>query len=154
MAITFAEAQITVRPNNSLSPLNSVKLMIALAVIAIVVALGFVHVGAWLVLPFAGLELIAFAYAFYYLNLHAEDYEMITFLDDKVIIEKRGYREHSRLEFQRYWARVSLRKQSEGVSALFVGSHGKEVEFGRNYINEEQRLSLAKQLKLILKNNY
>jgi uncharacterized membrane protein len=154
MAITFAETQITVRPNNSLSPLNSLKLLVALAVIALVVALGFVHIGAWLVLPFAGLELIAFACAFYYLNLHADDYEMITFSGDKVIIEKHGYKENSKAEFQRYWARVSLRQQSEGVSALFVGSHGKEVEFGRDYINEEQRVSLARQLKLILKNNY
>jgi len=154
MAITFAETQITVRPNNSLSPINSLKLMVALAAIALTVALGFMHVGAWLVLPFAGLELIAFACAFHYLNLHAGDFEMITFSDDKVIIEKRDYKEHSKAEFQRYWARVSLRKQSEGVSALFVGSHGKEVEFGRDYINEEQRITLAKQLKLILKNNY
>jgi uncharacterized membrane protein len=154
MAITFAETQITVRPNNSLSPVNSLRLLIALAGMALIVAFGFVHVGAWLVLPFAGLELMAFAYAFYYLNLHADDYEMITFSDDKVIIEKRGYKESSKAEFQRYWARVSLRQQSEGVSALFVGSHGKEVEFGRNYINEAQRQILASQLKLILKNNY
>lgn len=154
MAITFAETQITVRPNNSLSPVNSLKLLIALAVVALIVALGFVHVGAWMVLPFAGLELIAFACAFYYLNLHAEDYEVITFSDDKVIIEKRGHKENSKAEFQRYWAHVSLRQQSKGVSALFVGSHGKEVEFGRDYINEEQRQTLAKQLKLILKNNY
>jgi uncharacterized membrane protein len=154
MAITFAETQITVRPNNSLSPLNSLRLLIALAVIALVVALGFVHVGAWLVLPFAGLELMAFAWAFYYLNLHADDCEVITFSDDKVIVEKRGYKESSKAEFQRYWARVSLRQQSRGVSAIFVGSHGKEVEFGRDYINEEQRQTLAKQLKLILKNNY
>lgn len=154
MAITFAESQITVRPNNSLSSLNSLKLLIVLAVLALVVALGFVHIGAWLVLPFAGLELLAFACAFHYLRLHADDFEMITVADDKVVIEKRAYKENSKVEFQRYWARVSLRKQDDGVNALFIGSHGKEVEFGRGYINEEQRISLAKELKLILKNNY
>lgn len=154
MAITFAESQITVRPNNSLSSLNSLKLLIVLAILALVVALGFVHIGAWLVLPFAGLELLAFACAFHYLTLHADDFEMITVAGDKVVIEKRAYRENSKAEFQRYWTRVSLRKQDNGVSALFIGSHGKEVEFGRGYINEEQRISLAKELKLILKNNY
>lgn len=154
MAITFAESQITVRPNNSLSSLNSLKLLIVLAILALVVALGFVHIGAWFVLPFAGLELLAFACAFNFLRLHADDFEMITIVGDKVVIEKRAYRESSKAEFQRYWARVSLRRQDTGVSALFIGSHGKEVEFGRGYINEEQRISLAKELKLILKNNY
>lgn len=153
MAITFAEKQITVRPNSSLSQLNSVKLLVALASIALIVALAFVKVGVWLVLPFAGLELLAFAYAFYVLSLHAEDYETITIVNDKVVIEQQTYKVSVKSEFNRYWAQVNLRKQSSGASGLFIGSHGKEVEFGRGYINEEQRVSLAKQLKLILKNN-
>ena len=153
MAIIFADKQITVRPNNSLSQLNSVKLLVALATLALVVALAFVHVGAWLVLPFAGLELLAFAYAFYLLSLHADDFETITFVNDKVVIEQHVYKANVTSEFNRYWAQVNLRKQASGVSALFIGSHGKEVEFGRGYINEEQRVSLAKELKLILKNN-
>ena len=154
MAITFAETQITVRPNNSLSPLNSMKLMAALAALALVIALGFVHIGAWLVLPFAGLELVAFAFAFYYIRLHAGDFETITILDDVVRIEQHIYNKSIKTEFQRYWARVNLRPLADGVSGLFIGSHGKEVEFGRGYINEQQRVTLAKQLKLILQNNY
>jgi uncharacterized membrane protein len=154
MAITFAETQITVRPNNSLSPLNGLKLLVALASLALVVALGFVHIGAWLVLPFAGLELVAFAFAFYYLKLHADDFESITILDDVVVVEQHTYNKSKKTEFQRYWARVNLRQQADGVSGLFIGSHGKEVEFGRGYISEQQRISLAKQLRLILQNNY
>ena len=154
MAITFAETQITVRPNNSLSSLNGLKLLVALASLALVVALGFMHIGAWLVLPFAGLELIAFAAAFYYLNLHAGDFETITILDDVVLIEQHVYKKSVKTEFQRYWARVNLRQQADGVSGLFIGSHGKEIEFGRGYIDEQQRISLAKQLRLILQNNY
>ena len=153
MAITFAEKQITVRRNNSLSRLNSVKLLVVLATVALIVAVAFVHVGAWLVLPFAGLELLAFAYAFYLLNLHADDFETITIDNDKVVIEQRIYKASIKSEFNRYWAQVNIRRQASGVSGLFIGSHGKEVEFGRGFINEEQRVSLAKELKLILKKN-
>ncbi|MBA3695346.1 MAG: DUF2244 domain-containing protein [Methylotenera sp.] len=153
MAITFADTQITVRPNNSLSPLNGLKLLVALASLALVVALGFMHIGAWLVLPFAGLELIAFAGAFYYLKLHADDFETITILDEIIVIEQRVYKNSVKIEFQRYWARVNLRQQADGESGLFIGSHGKEVEFGRGYINEQQRIFLAKQLRVILQNN-
>ena len=153
MAITFAEKQITVRRNNSLSRLNSVKLLVVLATVALIVAVAFVHVGAWLVLPVAGGELLAFAYAFYLLNLHADDFETITIDNDKVVIEQCIYKASIKSEFNRYWAQVNIRKQASGVSGLFIGSHGKEVEFGRGFINEEQRVSLAKELKLILKKN-
>ena len=153
MAITLAETQIIVRPNSSLSPLGSLKLLVVLAIMALLVALSFLHIGAWLVLPFAGLELVAFAFAFHCLSLHASDFESITVINDMVVIEKRNHKISTKAEFQRYWARVNLRKQTNGRNALFVGSHGKEVEFGAGYINEEQRVSLAKEIKLILKNN-
>jgi len=39
-----------------------------------------------------------------------------------------------------------------GGNALFIGSHGKEVEFGRRFMNDEQRVVLARELKQKLKN--
>jgi hypothetical protein len=39
-----------------------------------------------------------------------------------------------------------------GKSGLFIRSHGKEVEFGRNFMNDEQRVELARELKQKLKN--
>lgn len=151
MAVVFADNQITVSANNSLSPLNTLQLLVVLGLLAFVVALSFVHIGAWLVLPFAGLEILAFGFAFYYLNLRIHDVEMITIVDDKLVIEVKGYQKNVRTEFNRYWAQVSLRRQQNGANALFIGSHGREVEFGRGFINEEQRASIAKELKLILK---
>lgn len=151
MSITFAETQITVRPNNSLSPLNSIKLLVVLAVLALLIAFSFMSVGAWLVLPFAGLELIGFAYAFHYIGLRSNDFEVVSVIGDTVVVEKFGYRQSSKAEFQRYWAQVTLRKQVNGMNGLFIGSHGKEVEFGHGFINDEQRVSIAKELKLILK---
>lgn len=151
MAITFEGSQITVRPNNSLSAVNGLKLLIALAILALLIALAFVRIGAWLVLPFAGLELVAFAYAFHYLSLRADDFEKIT-IDEKVVtVEKHGYKHNTKAEFQRYWAQVNLRIQPSGLRGLFIGSHGKEVEFGRGYISQEQMTALAKELKVLFK---
>lgn len=153
MAVLLADKQITVSANSSLSAEGNLKLLIVLAMLSLLVAIGFVGAGAWLVLPFAGLELLAFAYAFYYISLHVNDVQVITVIDDKVIIETKGYQKQERAEFNRYWAQVHLRKQKNGLSGLFIGSHGKEVEFGRGFINEEQRAFIAKELKLILKKN-
>lgn len=150
------DCKIIARPNNSLSPENSLKLMVVLAIVAFVVAFGFAHVGAWLVLPFAGLELAAFVYAFYYVYLHSSDFESIAIDGDRVIIEKRNFRETSVTEFQRYWMQVHVRNIGGGKgvvskSGLFIGSHGKEVEFGKHFINDEQRVALAHELKQKLK---
>lgn len=154
--LSIIDCKIIARPNNSLSPENSLKLMLVLAIVAFVVALGFMHVGAWLVLPFAGLELAAFAYAFYHVYLHSSDFESISIEGDRVIVEKRNFREASVTEFQRYWTQVHVRNigSDKGViskSGLFISSHGKEVEFGKHFINDEQRVALAHELKQKLK---
>ena len=136
---------------------DSVKLLAALSGIALVVALGFMHIGAWLVLPFAGLEIMAFAYAFHTVYLHADDFESITIENDRVVVEKRNVKEITTTVFQRYWAQVNVRdvamiKGSNGKCGLFISSHGNEVEFGRNFINDEQRSQLARDLRQKLKN--
>jgi uncharacterized membrane protein len=111
------------------------------------IATGFVLAGAWLVLPFAGLELLALSFAFYYINCHSGDYESITIEGDKLAIEKHSYKKTSEIVFNRYWARVLLRDLPGGDQALLLRSHGKEVEFGRYFMNNDQRLALAEQLK-------
>lgn len=157
MAVANLGDKIIARPNNSLSVEGSVKLLAALAGIALVVALGFFHIGAWLVLPFAGLEIVAFAYAFHTVYLHADDFESITIENDRVVVEKRNVKELTTTVFQRYWAQVNVRdvamiKGSNGKSGLFISSHGNEVEFGRNFINDEQRSQLARDLRQKLRN--
>ncbi len=157
MAVANLGDKIIARPNNSLSVDDSVKLLAALAGIALVVALGFYHIGAWLVLPFAGLEIMAFAYAFHTVYLHADDFESITIENDRVVVEKRNVKEITTTVFQRYWAQVNVRdvamiKGSNGKCGLFISSHGNEVEFGRNFINDEQRSQLARDLRQKLKN--
>ncbi len=150
--LSIMDSKIVARPNNSLSPENSLKLMVVLAIIAFVVAIGFTHAGAWLVLPFAGLELAAFAYAFYYIYQHSNDYESIAIEDDKIIVEKRNFKETSITEFRRYWTQVHVRdvNNNKGLiskNGLFISSRGNEVEFGKYFIDDEQRVTLARELK-------
>lgn len=159
MAVLDLGDKVIAKPNNSLTPEAGNKLLAGLAAIILVVGFGFAHMGAWLVLPFAGLELVAFAYAFYYIHLHAADFESITIAQDQIVVEKRSDKEVTTTVFQRHWAQVNVRqvvsdKYVIGKQGLFIRSHGKEVEFGRNFINDEQRVMLARALKQKFKNNY
>jgi uncharacterized membrane protein len=150
MAVSDLHYKIIARPSNSLSPEGSVKLLGAIIVVVLLVALVFTQLGAWLVLPFAGMEIVAFAYTFYYIYLHSGDFESITIENDNVVVEKRNYKESTTIVFQRYWAQVNVREVN-GKSGLFISSHGKEVEFGRNFINDGQRNLLARELRQKIK---
>lgn len=156
MAITDLGYKIIAKHNNSLKPKAAVKLLMAVAGLVLVIGFSFARIGAWLVLPFAGLEILAFAYAFYYIYLHSGDFESITIEHDSVIVEKRNYKEVTTMVFQRHWAQVSLREVASvgGVmskNGLFIRSHGKEIEFGKQFMNDEQRALLANELKKKLK---
>lgn len=156
MAISNLGNQIILRPNNSLLPEDAVKVIVTLAVVVFLVALGFMWMGAWLVVPFAGLEILAVAYAFHIMYLHSADFESITIAEDSVVIETRDYKKLTTTVFQRYWAQVTVRdvvsgNGADGRRAIFISSHGKEVEFGKKFINDEERALLARDLKQTIK---
>ena len=150
--LSMLDYKIIARPNNSLSSEGAFKLLVLLGVLALMVTVGFTHIGAWLVLPFAGLELLAFALAFYHIRVHASDFESITIDGDEVLVEKKYSRQISSAVFQRYWTRVSVKESASGRNALMIGSHGKEVEFGKHFIDDEQRIALVRELKKKLRN--
>lgn len=150
--LSVLDCKIIARPNNSLSSEGAMKLMAILGVIALIAAIGFTRIGAWLVLPFAGLELLAFGLAFYHIRVHAADFESITIDGDTVLVEKKRSRTTSAEVFQRYWTQVSVIESVGGKNALMIGSHGKEVEFGKYFIDDEQRMALMRELKKKLKN--
>ncbi|HNU67348.1 MAG TPA: DUF2244 domain-containing protein [Methylotenera sp.] len=157
MAVTDFGYKLIAKPNNSMSPRDTLMLVMGLATLSFVIAIAFARIGAWLVLPFAGLEILAISYAFYYIHLHSDDFDSITIKQDEVVVEKRNDKQLTTTVFQRHWAQVSVRDVASGGGAigkrgLFIRSHGQEVEFGRNFINDEQRDVLALELKKKLKN--
>jgi uncharacterized membrane protein len=138
---------IVAKPNNSLTPRGIVWLFISIVLIVSTVALGVSLSGAWLVLPFAGFEVLAFAYALHHIRLHYGDYESVSLVGNEVVVEKHGYKNSEKFTFQRYWARVTLRDSMDGTCGIFIGSHGKEIEFGSRYMDNEQRITVARKLK-------
>lgn len=156
MALFVLDNKIIAKPNNSLDQEQKAKLLVVIALILLLVGLGFYRIGAWMVLPFAGLELVIFCYAFYSLYLHSNDFECITFDRDALHIEKKIKEQRYASSFNHYWARVYL-KDAENVhglkakSQLIISSHGKEVEFGSAFLTESQREHLVNEIKQKIK---
>jgi uncharacterized membrane protein len=138
---------LVARRNNSLSTAGRNLVLGSLFVISFLISLGFALQGAWMILPFAGLEMVFVYLAFRCLERHAGDFESLSIQGDRVLIERRERGEVSRHEFNRYWAQVVLQPARWGRQAvLALRSHGRQVEFGR-LLTEEQRCEAARAIR-------
>lgn len=152
MTIVSSDGTVIVaKPNNSLSLQGFLWLFASILLITATVAIGVSIAGAWLVLPFAGIEVMAFAYAFHHVIVHYGDFERVSLVGNEVVVEKCNDKNSEKFTFERYWAKVTLRNNEDGDCSIFIGSHGKEVEFGSRYMDQDQRITVAKQLKQQLK---
>ena len=138
--------KVTFKPNSALSTVMKQRIIILLTVIPCAIGIFFCFLGAWPILPFVGLEVVALAYAFYYVNKHEADYESISIEGDSLLIERCVGESISQHEINPYWVKVTQHELPNGELHLYLQSHGKEIEVGR-YLTRKQRELLVKQLK-------
>ncbi|AKR43998.1 DUF2244 domain-containing protein [Methylophilus sp. TWE2] len=148
--LSICETQCITKPNASASTESVLKLLLSLVVLSGLIAMGFFHIGAWMVLPFAGLELVLVVLAFVVVLRHRGDYEKITFVENHIEIEQSVLGKIKLARFQCYWTRVTLREGEDGKTSLWIGSHNEEVEFGRDTMDNVQREQVASHLKRML----
>jgi uncharacterized membrane protein len=142
-----------VMPNKAMPWHQLVWIYSVIASFTIGVALGFFFQGLTLVLPFAGLEVVALGAALYISAWRGGVKEVISVTGDKIRIEIGHDSPEQRHELKRAWAQVVLQRpwNSWYPSRLFIRSHGRQVEIGR-FLNESERQGLAKELQKLIKN--
>ncbi|BCX82404.1 hypothetical protein MIT9_P1990 [Methylomarinovum caldicuralii] len=138
------EFRLVLRPNASLTPSQARLLIGMMGLMMGAIGLGFAAVGAWLVLPFSGGELLLLGYALSYSMRQGAVRETITVSRDTIQIEHKGPDRKERREFLRAWFRVEW--QPGPAPRLRVGSHGKWVEVGA-FLAEEEKMRLAGMLR-------
>ncbi len=92
-------------PNRSISWPALVRVWLGLVLLTSIVVVGMSLAGAWLVIPFAGLELVAVGAGLWYTARQCSRQEVITFGPSRVRLEKG----HEHREQQWDWARPSVR---------------------------------------------
>jgi len=142
--------RILIRPNRSLPPQEMLPLFIAVSAVLLTIGVGFALLGAWPVLPFAGLEIAVVGAVLRWMHRHQGDHEMVVITQDRVRVFRRCGRQEHEAEFNRHWARVS-ETPSAGVDPLKVriGSHGRFVEIGAG-LRDEDRRRLAREVRMAL----
>lgn len=141
------EVTLLARRNNSLSPGGRYLAVGSLAAVVFAISIGFALNGAWLVAPFAGLDILLVYLAFRYMGRHAEDYESVTLRGDEIVIERWEAGRVRTFAFNRYWAQVVYENAGgKGGGRLQLRSHGQEIEIG-SCLGGVQRAAMAQRLK-------
>jgi uncharacterized membrane protein len=137
-----AEFSLVARRNDSLSASGRSRVFAFVFAVSIGIAAAFATFGAWLILPFAGLEMLVLYLAFREIGRRASDYERIAIGSEQVRVESCEIGRLRRDALSRQWARVVASRDGR---YLALRSHGRELVIGRHR-SDEQRLELARAL--------
>ena len=132
-------------PNRSLGIAARRWVLGAIAATTLGVAAGATALGAWPVMPFAGLEVALVALAFRVLREHDADYERLVVGEHEVRVEVRDAKFVTRFVGHRPWARVVVREHGARCT-LRLAYAGRTVPLGR-MLSDEGRRQLAETLR-------
>jgi uncharacterized membrane protein len=140
------DAVLVIQPNRNLSWQKTKLVFAFLALCLASIGYYFFTLGAWLVCPFVGLELLVIGLGLYLQCLSAHQREIIQIGENTISINDCKGKQLAC--FPRAWLKVVLTQDPKGwyPSRLFLGSHGKYVEIGK-YLVEGDRNILADNLR-------
>jgi uncharacterized membrane protein len=140
-----ASQQWLLRSNCSLSPGQLAACFFALGLVSLVIAGVFALQGAWPVIVFSCVEVLALAIAFFVYGRHAGDYERIEMDASRVVVESVSA---NRLE-RRELLPQRLRVEYEDRKLIQLVQGGQSLSIGR-FVASDQRKQLADELRLSL----
>lgn len=132
-------------PNRSLGPSERRWAFGAIAATTFAVASAAAVIGAWPVMPFAGLEIALLALAFRVVKVHDADFERLEIGEHEVRVEARDAEHVTRFVANRPWARVVVREHGARCT-LGLAYAGRTVPLGR-LMSDEGRRRLAEDLR-------
>lgn len=100
--------KLLMSPNRSMSWQGNVRILASLFALSGLIISAMLYVGAWPVVPFAGLELIAVTAALYYTALRCRQQEVLIIESDALRLEKGIYKLESQWELPRRYTRLVM----------------------------------------------
>ena len=145
---TASRLMITAQPNCSASWRTNQWVLLALAIPSLTFATGFTLLGAWPILPLAGLELLALGSALYYVNWKLQYRHVITVSDDSVCIDKGFYVPSQSWKFPRQGTGLAIVPELHSWDGpeLSLQRIGESVSVGE-FLNRDDSLKLADLLR-------
>lgn len=135
------------RRNCALTPKQLLQFYIVLVCLSLIVGVGFLLAGVWVIPIFTVIELSAVTVGFLIYCRHALDCETIE-IDGKRLLVKKfiGYKEIL-YEFNAQWAKIEL--PIEGSKIFHISQSNLRVELGQ-FLRQEQQIALIAQVRACL----
>lgn len=140
--------EFVLRRNCSIGPLPLLVVFASLVALSFGFGAAFAAHGPWMILPFAGLEMLALGAAFAICGGRAGEYERVTVSRDAVTVENVTARTREVHEFNTQWAQLDVTRAPQAVR-IFLAQSGRRLELGR-HLGFERRLAFAAELRAAL----
>jgi len=138
------QLQWVLKRNCALAPRQLALCFAGLAAVSFAIAGFFASQGAWMVLPFTCLEVLALGVAFFVYARHAADYERIVLAPRRLVVERSLGKAFDRIEYEPTWVRVEYAGARRSPVRLVAGRE--RLEVGR-FVPSSQRKEFAQQLR-------
>ena len=144
---------IMVMPNRAMLWQHIMMIYLLVSGVTISIAFGFFTQGLTLILPFAGLELLALGVVLYISAWRSNIKEVVNVTEEKIRIEIGRNGPEKTYELDKTWAKVVLERSWNNwyPSRLLLRSHGRQIEIGK-FLNEQERQCLGAELKKVINN--
>jgi len=135
------------RRNCALSPKQLLWFYIALVCLSLLVAVGFLLAGIWVIPIFTALELSAVTIGFLIYCRHALDCETIEIDGKRLIVKKFISYKEAVYEFNTQWAKIEPPEQAS--KTFHISQSNLRVELGQ-FLRQEQQNALISSVKVYL----
>ena len=144
---------IMVMPNRAMPWQHIMVIYLLVSGVTISIAFSFFTQGFTLILPFAGLELLALGVVLYISAWRSNIKEVVNIGEEKIRIEIGRDVPEKIYELDKAWANIVLERSWNNwyPSRLLLRSHGRQLEIGK-FLNEQERQCLAIELNKAIKN--
>ncbi len=134
-------------PHRSLNRTGFLVLMVFLSVVSFAAGFAFLLMGAWPVLGFFGLDLLAIYWAFRVNFLHGRAIEEISVTPSELRVRRISHRGHVvEWVLNPLWVRLDQKKDPEfGIERLYLVSKGRLVSIG-SFLGPDEKASFSKAL--------
>lgn len=147
-AAADGSVQWLLKRNCSLAPRQLLAFYASLCTLSLAIAALFWMRGATLVVPFAGLELLAVGSALLVYARHAADNELIRLRPGRLTVRRINGPRVEQVEFAPAWVRVE--PESSDRSLIELSGQGRRISVGR-FVRPELRRQLADELRWALR---
>jgi len=139
------QVQIVLMPNRSMSWKANKTILVILFLFNMTIALAWTAMGAWMVLPFAGLEIFFVGIGMYYVSWKLNFKQILTIENESLVLQKGVYFPKQEWHWQRSATRLVQIPNNHRLSApsLWLNHLNEQIEIG-DFLNLDEKKQLRK----------